>query len=290
MAMILGGKEVAQKKREQVKAQTEELKKQGMEPRLHIIRVGCRPDDIYYQKSLEKACTATGITCTIQELSEDEGQAKLEEALKKAAADNDIHGILLFSPLPDNYDLPAATKLIPSSKDVDCLNPHSAGAIFTGCEEAYPPCTAAAVMEMLDYYKANLAGSNVTVVGRSLVVGKPLAMLLLQANATVTVAHSRSNDLPAVCRKADIVIAAVGRARMFKGNFFTPGQVVIDVGINEDPDNPGKMCGDVDYETVSEIVSAITPAPGGVGSVTSSLLCAHVADACAKTLRKKDKK
>ena len=283
MALILSGKEVAQVKKQQTKKKTDRLKKRGLIPRLHIIRVGQRPDDIHYQRSLEKVCGDTGITCTVEELTVDSGQQKLAEALKKAAADKAIHGILLFSPLPGGYDLPAATALIPPAKDVDCLNPRSAGALFTGSEEAYPPCTAAAVMEMLHYYDADLAGRNVTVVGRSLVVGKPLAMMLLAENATVTIAHSRSRDLPAVCRHADLVISAVGHAKMMKGNYCTPNQAVIDVGINEDPDNPGKMCGDVDFEAAQEIVAAITPAPGGVGSVTSSILCDHVADACEKS-------
>jgi len=284
MALILSGKEVAQKKKEQVKIQTDKLKKQGAEPRLHIIRVGERPDDLYYQGGLEKACAATGITCTVQALEEKAGQKKLEEALKAAAKDTAVHGILLFSPLPKEYDLAAATSLIPTAKDVDCLNHRSAGAIYTGSEDAYPPCTAAAVMELLDYYDADLEGRTVTIVGRSLVVGKPLAMLLLNRNATVTIAHSRSQDLPGLCRKTDVVIAAAGRAKMFRGNYFTPNQVVIDVGINPDPDNKGKMCGDVDFEDAKDIVAAITPAPGGIGSITSSILCAHVADACEKQI------
>lgn len=285
MAMLLSGREVAQKKKDQLKTKADSLIKRGIQPRLHIIRVGQRTDDIYYQRSLEKVCGETGIKCTVQELELNAGQNKLEEALKAAAQDSAIHGILLFSPLPEAYDLTAATRLIPTAKDVDCLNPHSSGAIFTGSEEAYPPCTAAAVMELLHYYGADLLGRNITVVGRSQVVGKPLSMLLLQENATVTIAHSRSENLPAVCRKADVVISAVGRAKLMKTNYFTPKQVVIDVGINEDPDEPGKMCGDVDFESVKDLVAAITPAPGGVGSITSAILCAHVIDACEKAAR-----
>lgn len=288
MAMILSGKEVAAAIKDDLKKTIKKLKKQEISPRLHIVRVGERADDLYYQKSLEKSCTAIGINCTITALAIDCGQDVLEKSLQDAANNSSIHGILLFSPLPEEYDIKAATALIPLEKDVDCLNPLSAGALFIGNSKAYPPCTAAAVMELLKYYKADLEGKKVTVVGRSLVVGKPLSMLLLNENATVTMAHSRSNDLPAVCRYADIVIAATGRAKMFKGNFFAPGQVAVDVGINEDPDNQGRMCGDIEYNTAAQIVAAITPVPGGIGSVTSAILCSHVVDACVKSIEDKE--
>lgn len=283
MAIVLSGKAVADKIKQDCQQQAAQLRKQGSIPRLQIIRVGERTDDVYYQKSLEKACAATNIDCTVTVLDEKIGQQGLEQQLSQAAQDPAVHGILLFSPLPKGYDLTAAVSLIPTAKDVDCLNPLSSGVIFTGCGEAYPPCTAAAVMEMLKYYDAQLSGRNVTIVGRSLVVGKPLSMLLLAQNATVTIAHSYSEDLPAICRRADVVIAAAGRAKMFRGNYFTPGQVAIDVGINDDPDNPGHICGDIDYETAEQIVAAISPVPGGIGSITSAIMCAHVIDACAKS-------
>lgn len=284
MAIILSGKEVAAAIRKETAHQVSALIGRGLQPRLHLVRLGDRVDDVSYQHAIEKACANTGISCTATVLAESAGQAALESALDEAAADATIHGILLFSPLPQSYDLAAAARHIPTGKDVDCINPQSAGAIFTG-EAAYPPCTAAAVIELLRFYDADLEGKNATVVGRSLVVGKPLSMLLLAANATVTIAHSRSQNLPAVCRGADILIAATGRARMFRGNCFTPGQVVIDVGFNDDPEHQGGICGDVDYEAAEPIVEAITPVPGGVGSITSAILCAHVADACAKTSR-----
>ncbi|NLF79576.1 MAG: bifunctional 5,10-methylene-tetrahydrofolate dehydrogenase/5,10-methylene-tetrahydrofolate cyclohydrolase [Clostridia bacterium] len=282
MAIILSGKEVAAAIRQETAHQVSALIGRGLQPRLHLLRIGERPDDISYQHAIEKACANTGISCTKTVLDVSDGQTALIAALDEAAADASIHGILLFSPLPQGYDLAAAARHLPAGKDVDCINPHSAGAIFTG-EAAYPPCTAAAVMELLRFYNADLEGKSATVVGRSLVVGKPLAMLLLAANATVTIAHSRSRNLPAICRGADILIAATGRAKMFRGNCFTPGQVVIDVGFNDDPEQEGGVCGDVDYEAAEPIVAAITPVPGGVGSITSAILCAHVADACAKT-------
>lgn len=285
MVILLSGKEVAASIKKETSAQVALLKKKKLVPHLQIIRVGERNDDLFYQQSLEKSCQEQKIKCSINALPLDAGQAALEKSIEDAATDASIHGILLFSPLPDAYDLKAAVSLIPPEKDIDCLSPLSSGRIFTG-ESAYPPATAAAVIKLLDFYSANIEGKNVTIIGRSLVVGKPLAMLLLEKNATVTIAHSYSENLPAVCRKADVVIAATGRARMFQGNFFTPGQVVIDVGINDDPENPGKICGDVDFETAEQIVAALTPVPGGIGSVTSAVLCAHVVDACAKAKSK----
>lgn len=285
MAIVLSGKDVALSIKKELAEQCRGLAKQQLLPQLHIIRVGERTDDISYQKSLEKLCAETGITCSARVLPKNSGQKTLEQAISDAATDQAIHGMLLFSPLPHGYNLKAAANLIPTHKDIDCLNPISSGKIFTQ-EEAYPPATAAAVIRMLDFYQADLEGKDITIVGRSLVVGKPLAMLLLDRNATITIAHSHSDGLPSVCRRADIIIAATGRAKMFTGNFFTPGQVVIDVGINDDPDHPGQLCGDVDYETAEQIVAAITPVPGGIGSITSAILCSHVAEACAKSANK----
>ncbi len=285
MVIVLSGQDVATSINKEAADQCKKLKKAGKTPVLQIIRIGDRNDDLLYEQSLQKICQQIGIVCNTKALAADSGQKALEKEIRAAVANDTVHGILLFSPLPKGYDLKAAAALIPPEKDIDCLNPLSSGRIFTG-DDAYPPATAEAVIAMLDYYQADLQGKNVTVIGRSLVVGKPLAMLLLAKDATVTIAHSRSEGLPAVCRKADVVIAATGRAKMFKGNFFTPGQVAIDVGINDDPDNPGKICGDIDYETAEQIVAAITPVPGGIGSITSAILCAHVVDACAKCGKK----
>jgi methylenetetrahydrofolate dehydrogenase (NADP+)/methenyltetrahydrofolate cyclohydrolase len=279
MAIILSGKEVGAAIRGGVK---ETIKKRKLSPGLRIVRVGDRTDDLAYQKSLEKICEETGVACTVTALTRGCNQQALEEGILDAATDESVHGILLFSPLPEGYDSKSAVSLIPTAKDVDCLNPRSAGAVFTGDSGAFAPCTASAVMELLKYYVDGLEGKNIIVVGRSQVVGKPLSMLLLRENATVTIAHSRSVNLPTICRRADIVITAIGRARMLRGNYFTPGQVVIDVGINADPDDPKKICGDVDYAAVEPIVEAITPVPGGVGAVTSAILVAHVMEACIR--------
>ena len=278
MAIILSGKEVADAIKSNV---TEMIKIRGLTPQLRIVRVGARTDDLYYQKSLEKICATTGVACSITALDKSCNQQSLENALIDAATDQSVHGILLFSPLPEGYDLHSAAALIPAAKDVDCLNPLSAGAIFTGKSGAFPPCTAEAVIELLKYYVDKLEGKTVTVVGRSQVVGKPLAMLLLQENATVTMAHSRTINLPTISRRADIVIAAMGQAKMLTGKYFTPGQIAVDVGINADPDKTGKICGDIDYAAVEQIVGGITPVPGGVGTITSAILISHVVKACA---------
>jgi len=169
-----------------------------------------------------------------------------------------------------------------SNKDVDCLNIDSAGKIYTDELDAFPPCTPAACMEILKFYNIPIKGKRCVVLGRSLVVGKPVAMLLLREHGTVTICHSRTENLPSVCREADILITAVGRAKMVKDSFTKPNQIVIDVGINQDPDNPGKYCGDVDFEKVEPIVAKITPVPGGVGSITNTILCQHTIMACEK--------
>lgn len=272
MAIILSGKEVATAIRKDTAHQTSALIGQGMQPRLHLVRVGERIDDVSYQKAIEKACAKTGIACTATALPAEAGEAVLHATLDAAAADPAIHGILLFSPLPANYDVTAAAQHIPIMKDVDCINPQSAGAVFIG-HEAYPPCTAEAVMALLRFYDADLAGKNATVVGRSLVVGKPLAMLLLNADVTVTIAHSHSQNLPAVCRRADILVAAIGKAKMITKDYIKPGATVIDVGINVEGD---KLYGDVDTEAAKEVAGAITPVPGGVGAVTTRVLIKHV--------------
>ena len=279
MTNTLNGKEVAAAIKENLQQKIAKNSAGSNMPHLHIVRVGARADDLYYQKSLERICQSIGIKCSVKALAEDCGQLALEDSIKAAAADLGTHGILLFSPLPNGYELGPAVRLIPLSKDVDCLNPLSAGAIYTGSQKAFAPCTAAAVMEIFRYYSIDLIGKNVVVVGRSLVVGKPLSMLLLGQNATVTIAHSKTKDLPALCRSADIVIAAIGRAKMLSAEYFLAGQTVIDVGINPDPRNPDKMCGDIDYPAAADIVKSITPVPGGVGSVTSAILCAHVVEA-----------
>lgn len=279
---VLGGKAVAAAIMEENRRQAEALREQGCRPTLAVFRVGSRPDDVYYEGSIKRHCERAGIDCRCTELAADADPSELRELLQAAAADKAVHGIFFFSPLPKSYDEAALRQLIPVAKDVDCLSQAGAAAVFCGSEEGFAPCTPAAVMEMLRFYQVPLAGRRAVVLGRSLVVGKPLAMLLLAEDATVTICHSKTADLPAVCREADILLAAVGRARLVRPDWLRPGQVVIDVGMNPDPENPGKMCGDLDYEGACGIVEAATPVPGGVGLVTTALLCRHVIEAATK--------
>jgi methylenetetrahydrofolate dehydrogenase (NADP+)/methenyltetrahydrofolate cyclohydrolase len=198
---------------------------------------------------------------------------------KKYINDNkDVHGILCFRPLPKQLDEEAIKYVISPEKDVDCFSPINSAKIMEGDKSGFPPCTPTAVVEILKHYGVELKGANVAVLGRSMVVGKPAAMLLLNENATVTICHSRTKDLAKVTSEADVLVAAVGRAKMVKENFVKEGAVVIDVGINVDEN--GNLCGDVDTAAVQDKVSMITPVPAGVGSVTTSILAKHVVKAC----------
>lgn len=280
MAEILKGKPVADATKEELAKKVEALKAKNISPKLGIIRVGARPDDLFYEGGAKKTCAAIGMDCEVFEFPVDIAQEKLEKSVAEIGAKKDVNGILMFFPLPENLDGKKIRELIPVEKDVDCLTTAGAAKIFTDDPTGFPPCTPTACMDMIHFYDIPLKGKRCTVVGRSLVVGKPLAMLLLREHATVTICHSRTENLPAVCQDSDILIAAVGRAKMIKGNYVKPGQIVIDVGINADPDNPGKYCGDVDFQEAEPVVAKISPVPAGVGSVTTSVLCKQTIKAC----------
>ncbi len=280
MAEILKGKPVADAMKVELEKQVQELKAKGLTPTLGIIRVGARPDDVYYEGGAKKTCASIGMEAVVFEYPQDITGEDFKKAVAEINAKKDIHGILMFSPLPKHLPEEEIRALISPDKDVDCLTIGSAAKVFVGDKTGFPPCTPQAVMELLHHYDIPLKGKNVTLVGRSLVVGKPLAMLLLGEHATVTICHSRTVDLPGVCRKGEILIAAIGRGKMINGDFVSEGQVVIDVGINEDPDNPGKYCGDVDFAAAEPVVKAITPVPAGIGSVTTAVLVKHTIKAC----------
>ncbi len=280
MAERLAGKAVADAMKEDLSKKVEELKAKGITPKLGIVRVGARPDDLYYEGGAKKTCEAIGMAYEVFEYPADITQEAFEKAITDVGANKEINGILMFAPLPKHLDERKIRSLIPVEKDVDCMTLGSAAKVFADDLTGFPPCTPTACMDILKFYNIPLKGKKAVVLGRSLVVGKPVAMLLLREHATVTICHSRTENLPAVCADADVLIAAVGRAKMVKADFVKPGQVVIDVGINEDPDNPGKYCGDVDYEAVEPIVDKITPVPGGVGSVTTAVLCKQTIMAC----------
>ena len=278
MGQIIKGKPVADAITAELQKDVEALKAQGITPKLKIVRVGAREDDLAYERGALSRMEKCGIAAEVLELPVDIEQADFVKALKAVNDDPAVHGILLFRPLPKQLDMEEIKFVVDAVKDIDCMNPLNAEKIFEGDKTGYPPCTSQACVEILDHYGVELKGKNVAVVGRSMVVGKPLAMLLLDKNATVTICHSRTADLPAVCRQNDVVIAAVGRSEMVKGDFINEGTVVIDVGINVNAE--GKLCGDVKFDECVDKASMITPVPAGVGSVTTSVLAKHVVKAC----------
>lgn len=282
MSKILLGKEVADVLSDDVSRRVAVLNEAGIEPTLAVVRVGERPDDLSYERGVVKRAEKVGARIVSVVLPADADQSQLEDAIVRVNQDEGIHGCLMFRPLPSHIDEDRVCSLLAPEKDVDAVSAAALAGVFADLKGAFAPSTAAACMKVLDHYGIDVAGRKVAVVGRSLVVGKPVAMLLLARNATVTICHSKTDDLEGTVRDADIVICATGRARMFGPAFFREGQVVIDVGINVDED--GKLCGDVNYEAVEGIVGAITPVPRGVGSVTSAITPEHTVQAAERLL------
>lgn len=278
MAETLKGKPVAAALDEQTIQTVQQLKDRGIETTLAILRVGAREDDLSYERGAVKKCENTGINVRSVVLPEDVSCDEFYRTLDELNNDDSIHGILMFRPLPKQLDNEKARNYIRPEKDIDGCSDSSLTGIFTNKPIGFAPCTAQAVMETLKYYGIDVTGKKVAVLGRSLVVGKPLAMLLMNANATVTVCHTRTVDVPAITREADIVVSCIGRLSTVTAEYVRPGQTVIDVGINYN-ETTGKLCGDVLYEEVEPIVERITPVPGGIGSVTTSVLVSHVAQA-----------
>ena len=253
--------------------QVEELKKKGIEPKLAVVRVGEREDDLSYERGLLKRFDAVGALVESVVFPVDVTQEELEAGIKKLNEDDKVHGILVFRPLPKHLDEEVIKEMVTEMKDVDCMGSANTAHVFAQDGKGHAPCTPQAVIEMLDFYGYDLIGKKAVVVGRSMVVGKPLAQMLLKKNATVTICHTKTADLRAEVKAADFVFACAGVAKMLDASYISEGQVVIDVGINV---MDGKLCGDVDYESVSEIAAAATPVPGGVGTVTTSVLLKHV--------------
>lgn len=282
MAQLLKGKPVADRLTAETVKKTEELKKKGIFPTLAIIRLGANAGDVYYEKAALKRAEETGIEVKQRIFEEDVSQKVLIDEIKAINKDEGIHGVLIFRPLPSHIDDKAVCRALSFEKDMDGITPGSMAGVFTDSGEGYPPCTAEACMEMLDYYGVELAGKKVTVMGRSLVIGKPVAMMAMKKNATVTVCHSKTEagDFAAAGAGADIVIAALGRAKLIDGKKLGKNQVIVDVGINEDEE--GRICGDVDFSSAEPDASMITPVPGGVGSVTTAVLMKHVAEAAER--------
>jgi len=282
MAELLKGIEVVNAMKERLAAKNDELIKKGVTPCLNIVRVGERPDDLSYEKGALKRFDGLGIKVQVSAFPESITQEEFEREFSKINDDKAVHGILLFRPLPKTLNEEPIKRIINPEKDMDCMCAENIAKVFMGDESGYAPCTPVAVMELLRHFEIPLKGSKVALIGRSMVVGKPLAMLLLKEHATVTICHTRTENLPEECQKADIVIAAAGAAKMVKKEHIRPGAVVIDVGINVDEE--GNLCGDVDFTGAEEAASKITPVPGGVGTVTTSVLAKHTLLAAERTL------
>ncbi|HBF2175509.1 bifunctional 5,10-methylene-tetrahydrofolate dehydrogenase/5,10-methylene-tetrahydrofolate cyclohydrolase [Clostridioides difficile] len=275
---IIKGKPVADKISEELIKEVDLLVKEGINPKLTIVRVGARSDDLSYERGALKRCQNIGITTEVLELAEDITQEEYIDVLKRVNDDKNVNGILCFRPLPKHLNEKVIKYVIAPEKDVDCFSPINSAKVMEGDKSGFPPCTPTAVVEILKHYNVDLKGSKVTVLGRSMVVGKPVSMLLLSEHATVTICHSKTKNLSGVAAEADVLIAAIGRAKMVDESFVKDGAVVIDVGINVDEE--GNLCGDVDTNAVLDKVSMITPVPAGVGSVTTSILAKHVVKAC----------
>ena len=281
MAEILKGKPVADAISEEVKTEVEILKGKGINPTLALVRVGEREDDLSYERGAMKRCEAVGISVKNVILPIDVSADELYKTIETLNEDENVHGILMFRPLPKHLDGEKARNLIAADKDVDGCTDLSLAGVFTNNGLGFAPCTAEAAVQILKHYGIPVSGKKVTVIGRSLVIGRPVSMLLMHENATVTICHTRTVDVPPAARDADIIIAASGQMESIDEKFLRKGQVLIDVGIGWN-EAKQKLCGDVLFTAAEPVVGAITPVPGGVGSVTTSILVKHVAEAASR--------
>ena len=292
MAKQLLGKEVTAAMNERLQARVAALKEKGVTPKLAIVRCGANPSDLSYEKGAESRAALIGVEVEKFLLPEDVTKEALLARIDAINADDSIHGCLMFRPLPKHLkaDQDEICNRLAAGKDVDCMTDLSNAGVFTGKKLGFAPCTPQACMEILDYYGIDCKGKTAVVIGRSLVVGKPAAMMLMAKNATVTVCHTKTVDTAAIARQADILVSAAGVLGSLTRDYVRPGQVVIDVSINWDENKPnakggkGGIAGDAVYDEVEPIVAAITPVPGGVGSVTTSVLIGHVVEAAERKL------
>ena len=279
MAKIIDGKAVSAKVKEQVRKEAEVLKGQGIEIGLAVVIVGNNSASRVYVNNKKKACEEVGFNSYEYALPEETTEAELLELVEKLNSDDRVNGILVQLPLPKQINENAIINAIRPDKDVDAFHPENVGHIMIG-DFSFLPCTPAGVMELIAETGVDVCGKSCVVIGRSNIVGKPMAMLLLHKNGTVTICHSRTKNLAEICSKADILVAAVGKAKFVTPDMIKEGAVVIDVGMNRDEN--GKLCGDVKFDEVEPVVSAITPVPGGVGAVTTAVLAKHVIEAAEK--------
>ncbi len=282
MAELISGKIISAAVKERIAKEVEELKTKGVTPGLAVIIVGTDPASQVYVGSKERTCIELGMYSEKYELPENTTEEELLELINKLNNDTKIHGILCQLPLPRHLDEKVVIEAIDPNKDVDAFHTINVGKIMLG-DYDFLPCTPAGIMEMLNYANIDVAGKHCVVIGRSNIVGKPMAMLMLHANATVTICHSKTQNLKEICREADILVAAVGRPKFVTADMVKKGAVVIDVGMNR-PEG-GKLCGDVDFDAVEPICSAITPVPGGVGPMTISMLMQNTLTAAKRTLK-----
>jgi len=280
MGLIIKGKPVADNITKNLVNEVSDLRQAGIVPKLVMVRVGSNEGDIAYQTGAVKKCKAIGIDTEVKELKIDILQEAFIAEVEKLNNDNSVNGILIFRPLPMHIDENKIKHIIAKEKDVDSFNPLNFANVIANDNTGFPPCTAAAVMEILKYYDVQLAGKRAAVLGSSNVVGKPVAMMFLNSNATITMCDIFTKNNPEACSKAEVLVVAIGKSRLIGSDYVKDGAIVVDVGINVDKE--GNVTGDVDIDQVMDKVSMITPVPGGVGSVTTSVLAKHVVKACVQ--------
>ena len=283
MAEILRGKPVADAITEDIKKRSDILREKGKIPTLAIVRVGENSADMAYERGAMKRSEKAGVYVERILLPEDANTAQVVTTVEKLNQDDAIDGVLIFSPLPKHIDEDQVRNTLAAEKDVDGIGDRAMAGVYSGTDIGYSPCTAQACIEILKHYNIPIKGKKATVIGRSLIIGKPVAMMLMKEHATITVCHTRTENIQEEAKAGEIIIAAAGKAKMMTEEFMTENQVIIDVGINVDEE--GNMCGDVDYQAGERIAKAITPVPGGVGSVTTSILMKHVVEAAEKKVK-----
>lgn len=282
MALILNGAPVAAALMGPLAGRVGVLKNSGIIPTLAIVRMSEEEGELAYERAAIRRCEGLGLRALSRVLPPDGSEGDILALIDEINGDDSVHGCLILRPLPKHIDERRVCDRLAADKDVDCVSAGALSHVFTGEKSAFAPCTAQACIEILDYYACEIPGANIAVLGRSLVVGRPLSIMLQDRNATVTMCHSKTRNLPQLCRGQDILIAAIGSASMIDGAFINEQQTIIDVGINLD--ESGRLCGDVRFEEVSPRVKAISPVPGGVGSITTTILAKHVIEAAERRL------
>lgn len=284
MSMLLRGAPAAAALNEKTARLVSELREKGVIPTLAIVRLGAREDDLSYERGAVKRCAAVGMETRCVSLPADISGEELEKMLRSLSAEETVHGILLLRPLPPALDETRILRAIAPEKDVDGATEASLATVYAGTGEGFAPCTAQAVLELLDHYDIPVAGKRAVLLGRSLVVGRPAAMLLLHRGATVTLCHSKTENAALLAREADILVAATGRRESIGAAYFRAGQTVIDVGIHYNEETQ-RLCGDIVFAEAESVVRAVTPVPGGVGALTTAVLAAHTAKAAARRIK-----